>query len=303
MNTTKKLMTLLLAVLAMYLLTACDKDDKNENVQKFTTAINNRACRNGVVIFSQSTADVEIKFNGSTRTIKITSTYKDIDGQARTLTTPEMTIPSANGSPVRVYSFSTTQNLGDGAKNLSGSLDTQTRTMRYTFQLDDYTIVCTTHLQFNNVTSKSYGGAITFANCKNVTVKSSSFKKYRSGSGGAIYFMAPECSVVECEFEDGSATSGGAIYTTRDKITVKDSKFKNHTATGHGGVIHISGADAVVDNCEFTDSSSSSNGGIIFVSSSGPGSNISNSKFKSGHATCGGAIYVSARNVIISGNE
>lgn len=159
------------------------------------------------------------------------------------------------------------------------------------------------NLQFNNVTSKSYGGAITFANCKNVTVKSSSFKKYRSGSGGAIYFMAPECSVVECEFEDGSATSGGAIYTTRDKITVKDSKFKNHTATGHGGVIHISGADAVVDNCEFTDSSSSSNEEIIFISSSGPDSNISNSKFKSGHATCGGAIYVSARNVVISGNE
>lgn len=159
------------------------------------------------------------------------------------------------------------------------------------------------NLQFNNVTSKSCGGAITFANCKNVTVKSSSFKKYRSGSGGAIYFMAPECSVVECEFEDGSATSGGAIYTTRDKITVNDSKFKNHTATGHGGVIHISGADAVVDNCEFTDSSSSSNGGIIFVSSSGPGSNISNSKFKSGHATCGGAIYVSARDVIVSSNQ
>lgn len=154
MNTTKKLMTLLLAVLAMYLLTACDTDDKKENVQKFTCVINNRACRNGVVIFSQSSADVEIKFNGSTRTIKITSTYKDIDGQSRTLTTPEMTIPSANGSPVRVYTFSTTENLGDGAKNLSGSLDTQTRAMRYTFQQDDYTIVCTTHLLFNNVITK-----------------------------------------------------------------------------------------------------------------------------------------------------
>ena len=55
MNTTKNLMTLLLAVLAMFLLTACDEDvknDKKENVQKFTSVINNRACRNGVVIFS-----------------------------------------------------------------------------------------------------------------------------------------------------------------------------------------------------------------------------------------------------------
>ena len=151
MNTTKKLMTLLLAVLAMYLLTACDKDDKNENVQKFTTAINNRACRNGVVIFSQSTADVEIKFNGSTRTIKITSTYKDIDGQSRTLTTPELEMPSPYGSPIGVYSFSTTEDLGDGVRNLKGTIDIQTGMMRYAFQQKDYTMVCTTNLLFNNV--------------------------------------------------------------------------------------------------------------------------------------------------------
>lgn len=153
MNTMKKLMTLLLAVLAMSLLTACSNDDDHENKQKFTTAINNRACRNGVVVFSQGTAEVEINFNARTamRTIKITSTYKDIDGQSRTLTTPEIEMPSLYGSPVRVYSFSTTDNLGDGVRNLSGGIDIQTGIMRYTFQQDDYTMVCTTHLLFNNV--------------------------------------------------------------------------------------------------------------------------------------------------------
>ena len=102
MNTTKKLMTLLLAVLAMYLLTACDKDDKNENKQKFTTAINNRACKDGVVIFSQGTAEVEINFDARTAmsTIKITSTYKDIDGQSRTLTTPELKCPHPMAVPL-----------------------------------------------------------------------------------------------------------------------------------------------------------------------------------------------------------
>ena len=156
MNTTKKLMTLLLAVLAMYLLTACDKDDKNENKQKFTTAINNRACKDGVVIFSQGTAEVEINFDARTamRTIKITSTYKDIDGQSRTLTTPELEMPSPYGSPIGVYSFSTTEDLGDGVRNLKGTIDIQTGMMRYTFQQDDYTIVCTTHLLFNNVITK-----------------------------------------------------------------------------------------------------------------------------------------------------
>lgn len=156
MNTTKKLMTLLLAVLAMYLLTACDKDDKNENKQKFTTAINNRACKDGVVIFSQGTAEVEINFDARTAmsTIKITSTYKDIDGQSRTLTTPELEMPSPYGSPIGVYSFSTTEDLGDGVRNLKGTIDIQTGMMRYTFQQDDYTIVCTTHLLFNNVITK-----------------------------------------------------------------------------------------------------------------------------------------------------
>jgi len=153
MNTTKKLMTLLLAMLAMSLLTACNKDDESDHKQKFTYVINNRACRNGVVVFSQGTAEVEITFHSRTamRTIKITSTYKDIDGQSRTLTTPEIEMPSAYGSPVSVYSYSTTDNLGDGARNLSGGIDIQTGTMRYTFQQDDYTIVCTTHLLFNNV--------------------------------------------------------------------------------------------------------------------------------------------------------
>lgn len=156
MNTTKKLMALLLAVLAMSLLTACNNDDEHENKQKFTTAINNRACKDGVVIFSQGTAEVEINFDARTamRTIKITSTYKDIDGQSRSLTTPELEMPSPYGSPIGVYFFSTTEDLGDGVRNLKGTIDIQTGMMRYTFQQDDYTIVCTTHLLFNNVITK-----------------------------------------------------------------------------------------------------------------------------------------------------
>ncbi len=153
MNTTKKLMTLLLAVLAMSLLTACNKDDESDQVQKFTTAINNRACKNGTVVFSQGTAEVEMNFNASTarRTIKISSTYKDIDGQFHTLTTPVMEIASAYGTPVRVYSFSKTEGLDDGVKNLRGGLDIQSGMLWYTFQQGDYTMVCTTHLEFDNV--------------------------------------------------------------------------------------------------------------------------------------------------------
>ena len=152
MNITKKLMTLLLAVLVMSLLTACSKDDESENKQKFTTAINNRACKDGEVVFSQGTAEVEINFKSNTmRTIKITSTYKDIDGQSHTLITPELEMSSSSGAPVSVCSFSMTDNLGNGARNLSGSINLQNGIMRYTFQQDDYTMLCTTHLLFDNV--------------------------------------------------------------------------------------------------------------------------------------------------------
>ena len=152
MNTTMKLMTLLLAVSVMSLLTACN-DDESDHKQKFTTAINNRACRNDVVVFSQGTAEVEINFNPITamRTIKITSTYKDIDGQSHTLTTPELEMPSLYGSPVNVYSFSMTDDLGDGVKNLHGGIDIQSGMMWYAFQQGDFTVVCTTNLLFNDV--------------------------------------------------------------------------------------------------------------------------------------------------------
>jgi hypothetical protein len=63
-------------------------------------------------------------------------------------------MPSPYGSPIGVYSFSTTEDLGDGVRNLKGTIDIQTGMMRYTFQQDDYTIVCTTHLLFNNVITK-----------------------------------------------------------------------------------------------------------------------------------------------------
>lgn len=148
MITTKKLITLLLVILA---LTACNKeDDSNKNT--YTVTINNRAYQDGVAVFSQNTAEVEINFNSITtiRTIKITSTYKDIDGQIHTLTTPELEMLSPYASPLNVYSFVKTDDLGDGVKDLYGSIDISSGMLRYVFQHDDYTIICTTHLLFNN---------------------------------------------------------------------------------------------------------------------------------------------------------
>ena len=162
------------------------------------------------------------------------------------------------------------------------------------------------NLKFNNVTSTSRGGAIYFANCQNATVKSSSFKKYKAVYGGAISFATGGCSVVGCDFEDGSATYGGAIYAGKN-IKIADSTFKNNTVSGSGasgGAISIDGENTIVDDCKFESSSSPGNGGTIMIYVSGKGSNITNCEFKSGNAkNMGGAVYSNAVNVLISDNE
>ncbi len=241
MKTTKKLMNLMLAVLAMSLLTACNNDDEYENKQKFTTAINNRACRNGVVVFSQGTAEVEINFNGSLamHTIKITSTYKDIDGQSHTLTTPELEMPSPYGSPIGIYSFSTTNDLGGGVRNLEGTIDIQTGMMRYSFQQDDYTMVCTTNLLFNNVitnisdeagaTSNTNMSSYLFmldSNAKTCVMQISNFVP---GVNGAVQAAVVEYKGLNVTITDdgyliksdlAKATQGGSFDLTDVDVTI-----------------------------------------------------------------------------------
>ena len=147
MKKMKKMITLLLVLVA---LTACNEEG-SDNRQAYTVTINNRAYWDGVVIFSQNTADIEI--NHTKNTIKISSHYKDIDGQLRSLNTPELEMTSSYGTPYTVYSFSTTDEMGDGVKKLYGSIDISTGMVRYAFQQDNHTIICTSHLLYNNATT------------------------------------------------------------------------------------------------------------------------------------------------------
>lgn len=146
MYTTKKLMTLMLALLALTMFTACDSSDEPDVKENYTITVNNRAYWDGVVVFSQSTAQVEL--NLTANAIKISTSYKDLDGQTRTLTTPVMKMTASSGT---IFSFLTTDDLGNGVKNLYGHIDTSTRMMRYAFQQDNYSIICTTHLLFKQV--------------------------------------------------------------------------------------------------------------------------------------------------------
>lgn len=161
------------------------------------------------------------------------------------------------------------------------------------------------NLQFVNVSSSSYAGAIYFTNGKNMTVKKSSFKKYESKTAGALYFSSPDCTVIDCDFEDGLANLGGSIYITAKGTTIKDSTFKNHTVTETGGTIYVYGEQTLIDNCQFELSSvpDKNYGGIIYISAYTANTNIINSQFKLGWANNGGAIYAGGPNTVISNNE
>ena len=153
--------------------------------------------------------------------------------------------------------------------------------------------------------SADYGGAIRMEGVNGVHQYNNNFRdNSASNYGGDIMCDDANANFHDCNFTNSYSNSyGGSIYWKGNGAVLYNLQFNNVSSKANGGAIYVSGADVRIDNCEFETSSSAGNGGIIFVSSSGSGSIITDSKFKSGHATCGGAIYVSARDVVISGNE
>ena len=137
---------MLLSLLAVTMFTACnDNGDEPDSKQTFTASINSRAIDGDNIVCSQGTGMVEL--NTSDMFIKFTGTYKDIDGQSHTLTSPDMKLYSSNGS---VYSFNNAaSSTYTGIDNLEGYIDFSTGMMWYSFVVDGSTrVVSTTCLQF-----------------------------------------------------------------------------------------------------------------------------------------------------------
>ena len=139
----KKLSFLFLSLLAISLLTACNKDDDSPvNKQTVSATINCRAYDGSTVMFSQSTAKVELNYTDMT--IQITTDYKDIDGMGHTLTTKPMHMDQRTGTTI--YSFHEMTDLGSP----SGYLDMATGMMLFTFtpETGSTNYCCTTHLLY-----------------------------------------------------------------------------------------------------------------------------------------------------------
>ncbi|MBQ7205375.1 MAG: hypothetical protein IJS04_05985 [Muribaculaceae bacterium] len=136
----KKLSILFFSLLAVTLFTACNSGDDPVNKQTFTSTINNRTFNDGDVIFSQGSAKVEVNFTNMT--IQFTSDYKDLNGQSRTITTPEMKMVYLNGS---IYEFDAT---GNGDDAMTGHFDMATGMLWYTFSKDGHFVVSTSQLLY-----------------------------------------------------------------------------------------------------------------------------------------------------------
>lgn len=142
----KKLSFLLLSLMAMALLTACNDGKEPSTVQKLTSTINCRAIEGDVVVFSQGTANVEVDYTNMV--IKFTSTYVDMNGHSTTLTTPEMKLK--NVAPT-VYEFtaSGSQQVGSGSvESLGGYVDFGTGMLWYTINTASCEIVCSSHILY-----------------------------------------------------------------------------------------------------------------------------------------------------------
>lgn len=141
----KKYFYYLFALTAMVMFSSCINGDEPNTKQSFTSTINCRAIDGDDVIFSQGSAKVEVDY--SELFIKFTADYKDAEGMAHSLTTPDMKLYAVSSS---VYTFNNmASSTYTGIDMLQGSIDFATGMMWYSFNVDGSTkVVCTTHLLY-----------------------------------------------------------------------------------------------------------------------------------------------------------
>ena len=141
----KKLSFLMLALLAVTMLTACGNDDEPTNKQTFTAPINCRAIDGNEVVFSQGTSKVEVDYTNMN--IKFVTDYKDVHGQSHSLTTPDMKLTSVS-SLVYEFTASSGQPGSTMIESLGGYIDMATGMMWYTINTGSGEVVCTSHLLY-----------------------------------------------------------------------------------------------------------------------------------------------------------
>ena len=142
----KKLSFLLLSLMAMTMFTACNGNDEPVNKQTVTSTVNCRAIEGDQVVFSQTSAKVELNYTDMT--IQFASSYTDVNGHSASFTTPVMKLKNLSST---VYEFegSSSQQVGSGmAESLGGYIDFATGMFWYTLNVGSSEVVCSSHILY-----------------------------------------------------------------------------------------------------------------------------------------------------------
>ncbi len=143
----KKVFSYLLALTAIMVFTACNNDDP-VNKQSFSGTINNRLIDGNEITFSQGTASAEVDYTN--KIIKITTSYKDANGETHNITTPEMKMSLDKTGTNYSFNNANTSSLLEG---LTGNFDLATGSLWFRFTVDGATVVSSNYLLYAYVTT------------------------------------------------------------------------------------------------------------------------------------------------------
>lgn len=158
---------------------------------------------------------------------------------------------------------------------------------------------------FNNCTFKSNHGAIYISSQNgNVILKDCRFTGSAFCEEGAVRVNRGGLLVEDTTFIGLNSRIGTAINYKGNNITLKRSKFINLHASGSGGAIigkfftNEANHDVVIEDCVFTNTSASQDGGAIYYDLDGGSDglklnfNITNTNFTDCKSRYGGAIAI-----------
>ena len=216
----KKLSFMLLALLAVTLFTACGNDDEPVNKQTVSMTINNRAINGEQVVFSQSTAKVEINYTDMT--IQFNTEYKDASEQSHSIATSTMKLTNETGS---IYSF------GKGAGEITGYIDFATGMTWFIIPDNAGTVVSTSQLLYaystTSVTNPDNGNHFSHEQSAYLFVLDSKCEKCIMKISNFIPNIAGSVEAGEIQFNDLTVTPTATGYT----ITAAEAEASNKSYT------------------------------------------------------------------------
>ncbi len=195
-------------------------------------------------------------------------------------------ISSANTGKMNNVKFKK-NNAGNG-----GALYTYFNSSSATFEVNDCAF------NENSGDGGSGGGAIAKASSSGTLniINTIFLKNTHTKYGGAIRSGVGETNIINCDFQENSSERG-AVYTTgSSSLNIDNSIFNKNSTTGSGGHIYMYSGNLSVRKTTFSNGIATTNGGAIFVTSSGEGAvastvRVSNSLFFNNIAAGGGAVY------------